>query len=75
MNLAKVCPDIPDDWRGGVAATCKILGGERPLSPTTLRKYAGLGRRGGGIDWRPSGKGKMIFSGKEIKRFWNAFPH
>lgn len=70
MNLRDTCPDIPDNWRGGVSATCRVLGGDRPLSANTLRKWARLGRRGGGIDWRPSGRGSMIFSGKEVKRFW-----
>ena len=69
MNLVNVCPDIPDNWRGGIAATAKLLG----LSDDTVRKYARLGRRGGGIDWKPSKSGKMMFSGKEIKRFWNEF--
>lgn len=73
MNLAKVCPDIPDSWRGGVSATCKVLGGEKPISDDTLRKYARLGRRNGGLDWKPSKSGRMIFVGKEIKRFWQSF--
>lgn len=69
MNLVHVCPDIPDNWRGGITATAKILG----LDDGTVRKYAKLGRRNGGIDWKPSKSGKMMFSGKEIKRFWNEF--
>lgn len=73
MNLANVCPDIPDNWRGGVIDTCKILGGEKPISKTTLLKYARLGRRCGGIEWKPSKSGKMFFTGKEVKRFWHSF--
>ena len=69
MNLVNVCPDIPDNWRGGITATARLLG----LSDDTVRKYARLGRRNRGLDWKPSRSGKMIFSGKEIKRFWNEF--
>lgn len=72
MNLAKTCPDIPDNWRGNIADTCRVLGGEKPLSRDTLKKYALLGRREGGIDWKPKRglKSGMTFSGKEVKRFW-----
>lgn len=66
MNLVKVCPDIPDNWEGGFSDTAKILG----ICQTTLRKYAALGRRCGGIDWCVSKNGRKIFIGKEIKRFW-----
>lgn len=73
MNLTNVCPDIPDNWKGSITDTCRILGGDKPLSDNTLRKYAKLGKQQGGIDWRPSKTGKMIFSGREVKRFWNEF--
>ncbi len=73
MNLSNVCPDIPDNWRGGVAATCRVLGGAKPISDETLRKYARLGRRLGGIDWKVSKSGRMMFYGAEIKRFWRTF--
>lgn len=66
MNLVNVCPNIPDNWRGGVTATARVLG----IDPCTLRKYAKLGRMSGGIDWAPSKSGRKQFSGREIKRFW-----
>lgn len=73
MNLTKTCPDIPDSWKGNTADTCRVLGDGKPLSGNTLRKYARLGRRGGGLDWKPSKGGKMMFSGKEVKRFWHSY--
>lgn len=71
MNLVHICPDIPDNWRGGIMATSKILG----LSDDTIRAYAKLGKRNGGIDWKPKPNKKqgMIFTGKEIKRFWHSY--
>lgn len=70
MNLVNICPDIPDDWRGGVVKTSKILG----IDAKTLNKYAALGRRNGGIDWYISRKnGRKVFRGKDIKKFWREF--
>lgn len=69
-NFSLTRPDIPDSWKGGVSATRKILGGDKPISWMTLDKYAKLGKRYGGIDWRPGKRGR-IFTGKEIKRFWD----
>lgn len=69
MKLANVCPDIPDDWRGGRAETARILGG---ISPKTLDRKADLGKRKGGIDWLPGKRGR-IFLGKEVKRFWREY--
>lgn len=69
MNLVNVCPDIPDTWKGGMSATARVLGIDRD----TLRKYANFGRRGGGIDWRPSKSGRKQFLGREVKRFWREF--
>lgn len=66
MNLVTICPDIPDAWKGGISATCKILG----LDPKTLCKYAALGKRQGGIDWKLATNGRKVFVGKEVKRFW-----
>lgn len=66
MNLVNVCPDIPDNWIGGVADVCRELGG---ISRRTVDKYASLGKRNGGIDWRPGKRGK-IFTGREVKRLW-----
>lgn len=73
MNLSKTCPEIPDNWKGNIADTCRVLGGEKPISDDTLRKYAKMGKRHGGIDFGVSKRGKMVFTGKEIKRFWNEF--
>lgn len=67
MNLVNICPDIPDAWRGGSTAVCKILGG---ISRRTVDKYAALGRRGGGIDWKPGRRGR-IFSGREVRQLWH----
>lgn len=79
MNLRTDCPDIPDHWRGGVNEACRVLGKEgKPLDRSTLRKYALLGRAGGGLDpVKPRGGGntkrKMVFTGKELKRFWRLY--
>lgn len=73
MNLRKTCPDIPDNWKGNIADTCRVLGGEKPMSNNWLRSKARLGKRNGGIDWMPSKSGKMMFSGKEVKRFWREY--
>lgn len=35
MNLRKTCPDIPDDWKGGISETSRLLGIDRK----TVRKY------------------------------------
>lgn len=69
MNLVNMCPDIPDSWKGGMSATAKVLG----INRDTLRKYAGFGKYGGGIDWKTSKNGRKQFSGREIKRFWREF--
>lgn len=73
MNLRKTCPDIPDTWKGNVADTCRVLGDGKPISRHTLRKYATLGKAHGGIDYKPSKNGKMMFIGKEVKRFWHSY--
>lgn len=71
-NFSPTRPDIPDDWKGSMTATQKILGKSgKPISYNTLNKYALLGSRNGGIDWLPGKRGK-IFLGKEIKRFWDS---
>lgn len=71
MNLVNECPSISDNWRGGIIQTAAILG----LDPGTVRKYAKIGRRYGGIDWKPKPGGKrgMVFFGREIKRFWREY--
>ena len=67
--MVNVCPNIPDDWRGTIAEASKILG----LHRDTIRKYADVGRQAGGLDWKPSKKGRKTFTGKEIKRFWREY--
>lgn len=78
MNLRNECPQVSDSWRGGVLDTCRVLGEEgRPLNPKTLAKYVKLGRANGGLDCVKSRSGstkrKMVFTGKEIKRFWRSY--
>ena len=43
------CPDIPDNWKGGISEVCKVLG----LSREKIRCDAIKGKRNGGIDWLP----------------------
>lgn len=69
MNLTKTCPDIPDEWKGGITDVAKTLG----LSQATIRKYALIGKRHGGLDYTLANNGRMRFAGKEIKRFWKSF--
>lgn len=69
MNLVKTCPNIPDNWKGGMTAASKELGIDRK----TLSSYAKLGKRHGGIDWKLGKNGRKQFSGKEVKRFWESF--
>ncbi len=69
MNLVKTCPDIPDDWKGGMSDVCRLLG----ISWKTLDRYVKLGRYAGGIDSRPSKNGRRQFVGREIKRFWREY--
>ena len=69
MNLVKECPDISDNWKGGVNEVCKILG----LSREKIRLDAIKGKRNGGIDWYPGKNGRKQFLGKEVKRYWKSF--
>lgn len=66
--MVNVCPDIPDNWRGGRADTARILG----ISLRTLDRKAEAGKGNGGIDWLPGRRGK-IFTGREVKRFWREY--
>ena len=66
MNLVNVCPDIPDRWVGGCSDVARLLCIDRK----TVCKYAALGKRNGGIDWRPGRRGR-VFTGKEVKRLFN----
>ncbi len=69
MSLVNICPDIPDNWRGGVMDVSKVLG----LSRESIRKAAILGKSDGGIDWIPGKNGRKWFTGKEVKRFWRSY--
>ncbi len=70
MNLCKKCPEIPDTWRGSITDVAKILGGEKPLSRKTVRKYIERGHSKGGIRASIAKNGRMRISGKEVKRLW-----
>lgn len=70
MNFSQTCPSIPDNWRGNITEACKVLGGEKPISRTTLEKYMRIPYRLGGIQWYTTRKGRKMFTGKDIKRFW-----
>lgn len=64
MNLVNICPDIPDNWRGGRADTARILG----IGLRTLDRKSALGRRGGGIDWCRA-SGARYFQAKKSSAF------
>ncbi len=66
MSLVNICPDIPDNWRGGVMDVSKVLG----LHKSTISKAANKGKSFGGIDWILGKNGSKMFTGKEVKRFW-----
>ncbi len=68
MSLVNICPDIPDNWKGGVLAVSKVLG----LSDQTIRRACALGKYNGGIDFKIEMNGRKVFSGKEVKRFWRS---
>lgn len=69
MNLVNECPDIPDDWKGGVHDVAKVLG----LSTQTIRRAANKVGEPGGIYWVPGKNGRKMFLGKEVKRYWRTF--
>lgn len=69
MNLVTTCPDIPDNWKGGVNKVAEVLG----LDRSTIWKAALKGKRFGGIDWTLGKNGRKQFSGKEVKRYWKSF--
>lgn len=70
MNLRNTMPDIPDAWRGGPAAVCRILGGERPISTSTLKAQTRKLVSEGGIRPVIGANGRMSFTGAEVKRWW-----
>lgn len=73
MNLRNTMPEIPDSWRGGIAAACRVLGNEgRPLSKTTLKEYCAKAVSQGGIAWTVGVNGRKVFKGSELKRWWAA---
>ncbi len=63
MNLVKTCPDIPDDWKGGMSDVCKLLG----IAWKTLDRYVKLGK----VNVTADAKGYRKFSGKEVKRLFH----
>lgn len=65
MNLVKTCPDIPDDWKGGMSDVCRLLG----ISWRTLDRYVKLGK----IKCVKSASDRRRFTGREIKRLWRKF--
>jgi len=62
MNLVNVCPDISDNWKGGMSDVCRILG----INWKTLDRYVKMGKVNATADI----KGHRKFSGKEIKRLF-----
>lgn len=64
MNLRKTCPDIPDDWKGGITDACRILGEGKPISDKTLRKHLGS------IRVTRRANGRIQLTGREVKRLW-----
>lgn len=69
MNLRKTCPDIPDDWKGGMSDVCKILGESSPISPKTIKRRMKLGL----IQPERDSNNKLRFTGAEVKRLWTIF--
>lgn len=67
MNLRKTCPDIPDDWKGSMADTCRILGENKPISPKTVRKY--IERRG--LEIQRGSNGRPQITGSQVKLIWS----
>lgn len=67
MNLRKTCPDIPDSWKGGISDVARILGGDRPVSRETVKKYIRLGK----LKARVGVNKRLVITGKEVKHLWN----
>lgn len=66
MNLRNTCPDIADDWKGGMSAVCKILGESKPISPKTVKRRIELGL----IHPERGLNNKLRFTGADVKRLW-----
>lgn len=67
MNLRNTCPDIPDSWKGGISDVARILGGDRPVSRQTVKKYIQLGK----LKARVGVNKRLVITGKEVKHLWN----
>lgn len=66
MSLVNICPDISDNWKGGVCDVARVLG----LSENTIRLATFKDIRDGGLRFGVGKNGRKKFSGKEVKRFW-----
>lgn len=66
MNLRKTCPDIPDDWKGGMSDVCRILGESKPISPKTIKRRIELGL----VKPERDSNNRPRFTGAEVKRLW-----
>lgn len=66
MNLRKTCPDIPDDWKGGISDVCRILGEFKPISPKTIKRWIELGL----VKPERGSNDRLRFTGGEVKRLW-----
>lgn len=68
MNLRNTCPDIPDDWKGGISETSRLLGIDRK----TVRKYTLRLRARCMVNAAPdSAAGRIRISGAEAKMIWH----
>lgn len=66
MNLRKTCPEIPDDWKGGMTDVCRILGDSKPISPKTIKRWIELGL----IRPERGSNNRLRFTGAEVKHLW-----
>lgn len=65
-NRRNTCPDIPDNWKGGITDVARVLGDKKPVSLKTVKKYLLVG----GIKVKAGKNKRLQFSGKEVKRLW-----
>lgn len=66
MNARNTCPDIPDTWKGSMTDVCRVLGGDKPVSSKTVRKYIASGK----IKARRGSNGRLQLLGRDVKRLW-----